>query len=132
MSENLFLKKILHKLKYNKKVILYDDLFNSKEKVKLSYYRYILTSNFPNTIILKVKLSNKNYSTLPKNNYYIPKYSIGCVHSNKYSDVISIIRKNKNIKFIDDDSLGISINIKGKEMINEDKYFDEFSDHDSN
>ena len=132
MSENLFLKKILHKLRYNKKVILYDDLFNSKEKVKLSYYRYILTSNFPNTIILKVKLSNKNYSTLPKNNYYIPKYSIGCVHSNKYSDVISIIRKNKNIKFIDDDSLGISINIKGKEMINEDKYFDEFSDHDSN
>ena len=45
---------------------------------------------------------------------------------------LSLPLPSKEIKFIDDDSLGISINIKGKEMINEDKYFDEFSDHDSN
>ena len=82
--------------------------------------------------MLKVRLSNNNYSTLSKNNYYIPKYSMGCVPPQKYTDVIAIIRKNKNMKFINDDSLGISINIKPKEMLNEDKYFEEFSDNDWN
>ena len=129
MSENLFLKKVEHKLKYNKKVILYDDLFNNEEKVKISYYRYILTSEQNYSIILKVRLTNKNCGILSKNSYYIPKYSMGFVLPHKYTDVIAIMRKNKNIKFMDDESLGISINIKPKE-ITEDKYFDDFSNDD--
>ena len=131
MSENLFLKKFDHKLRYYKKIILFDDLFNGNEEIKVSYYRYILTSDYPHANILKVRLTNKNYSNLSKNNYYHPKYSMGCVLPNKYTDVIAILRKNKNIKFMDDESLGISINMKPKEMMtNEEKYFEEFNEND--
>ena len=130
ISESLFLQKIIANLIQSRNKIKLRNVLHDNKPVKLSLIRFVLVSLSPYKTILRTKINENNINLLIKHNFYAPGFSMGCIRSFKYTDVLIIYRKNKILDFMNENSLQFDFNFKQKQCLKNDSYFDEWSDSD--
>jgi hypothetical protein len=129
ISERIFLNNAYSILRENKKIVIKDKFFNKSKETKLSLMRYLYFLNRP-SIFLLTKLSGNRLSIESKYNSFIPRYS-NCYASQKnYADIVRIYRRNKLLDFIKENSLSMSIKIRGESNFESEYKLTKFSDSD--
>ena len=129
LSEKSFLDRAFNSLRGNNKITLFNDSFKSEKKPELTLIRYQLVTMFNYNIILRAHL--KFINNFNKYICYIPDFSMGHVKSRHYTDIISVYRQKIKVNFLNKDSISVNINIKPKQMIFKENYFNEWSNSDN-
>ena len=111
------------------KIIVFNKSYNKEKKAELSLLRFLLSIDFNYKIMLRIHL--KYILPIYKNINYIPSFSLGYVSANNYTDVISIYKKDYTFNYINKNSIDININIKPKQIVKNDNYFNEWSNSDN-
>ena len=122
-NERTFLKSHFNELKRFKGVTLINKSFNRKEKASISLIRKILYSNFHYPIIMKAEITN-NEQNLNEfcDNFYLPKYSNDCIKEFDLANIFIIYRKNKNLKFFNENTIDIRASISPKDSFSVDNW----------
>jgi hypothetical protein len=129
VNERTFIRKHFNDLKIEKHLTLINKSFNTKDKASLSLVRYIVYSNIHYPIIIKAEITNNEKdSNYLLDNYYLPTQWNDSIKEYTYANILTIYRKNKNLKFINERSIELRYSMAKKDSFSSDNCWDQWND----